>query len=304
MSDPNAITEEFFPPQELPLADSESISARTVVDVAGLSHPGKVRTNNEDSFLVTRFGRSMHTVQTNLPLEDAPRDHSEIGYAMMVADGVGGAAGGEIASRTAIKTLIALAIETPDWIMRLNDRRGKRVMQRMEERLNRLKYAFVERINADPSLTGMGTTATAALSVGSDLIISHVGDSRAYLFTANQLLRLTKDQTMAQLLADLGVIKKDEVEIHHARHVLTSAITAGGDKTEVELHQVMLADGDQLVLCSDGLTEMLSDAELADVLKKNQPANTACQELLDLALEAGGKDNITIVVARYRIPSE
>jgi protein phosphatase len=136
------------------------------------------------------------------------------------------------------------------------------------------------------------------------LIISHVGDSRAYLFTSDQLVRLTRDQTMAQLLADIGVIKDFEVDTHHSRHVLTSAITATGDKAEVELHHVMLADGDQLVLCSDGLTEMVSDTELADVLKKKMAAADTCQELVELALAAGGKDNITIVVARYRIPSE
>src|SRR5215510_4022750 len=127
MSDPTATTEEFMVPQELPLRGSESISSRTVVDIAGLSHPGKVRSNNEDSFLVARFGRSMQTMMTNLPTEDVPFDHSEIGYAMLVADGLGGMAGGEVASRTAIKTLIALAIETPDWILRLNEKRGQRV---------------------------------------------------------------------------------------------------------------------------------------------------------------------------------
>ena len=304
MADETAITEEFLPLQEVPLPDAETISARTVVEIGGLSHVGKVRSNNEDSFLVARFGRSMRTMMTNLPIEDVPFDHAEVGYAMLVADGLGGAAGGEIASRTAIKTLIALAIETPDWILRLNEKRGKRVMQRMEERLNRLKYAFSERIRSEPGLAGMGTTATAAISLGSDLIISHVGDSRAYLFTSDQLVRLTRDQTMAQLLADMGVIKEHEVDTHHARHVLTSAITAGGDKTEVELHHVMLADGDQLVLCSDGLTEMVSDTELADVLKKKLAPADTCQELLDMALTAGGKDNITVVVARYRIPSE
>jgi PPM family protein phosphatase len=283
--------------------DSETISSRTVVDIGALSHPGKVRPNNEDSYLVMRFGRSMRTLLTNLPAEHQPALHAEIGYALLVADGMGGAAAGEVASQTAIKALIDLAIQTPDWIMNLNDQRADQVLQRMEERFDRLRKALTDCIQTDPDLSGMGTTMTLALSLGGDLIIAHVGDSRVYLFTHGQLVRLTKDQTMAQLLADLGVISADEAQRHHSRHVLTGAITAGGDKAEVELHHVRLADGDRLLLCSDGLTDMVSDAEIAAVLKTQEPATKSCQFLVDMALEAGGKDNITVVVAGYQIPA-
>jgi PPM family protein phosphatase len=290
-------------PAEDASLDPDSVSSRTIVDLGALSHRGKVRPNNEDSFLVTRLGRSLTTLITNLPNGCVPNLHAETGYAMLVADGMGGAAGGEIASQTAIKALIDLAIQTPDWILNLSDQRADQVLHRMEERFAGLKGALTECIRTDPGLAGMGTTMTLAISLGADLVIAHVGDSRVYLFTYGQLVRLTKDQTMAQLLADLGVIRPEDVDKHHARNVLTSAIMADGQKAEVELHHLRLADGDRLLLCSDGLTEMVSDAEIAAVLEKGKTAMESCQTLVDLALEAGGKDNITVVLAGYQIPT-
>jgi len=143
---------------------------------------------------------------------------------------------------------------------------------------------------------------TIAASLGSDLLIAHVGDSRAYLLTEGQLLQLTKDQTMAQLLADIGVISQDALATHNSRHILTSAITASGSKIDVELHHLHLADGDRLLLCSDGLTDMVSDRDIKTILKDGNTAAEICQSLVDAALAAGGKDNITVISANYLIP--
>src|SRR5205814_3472300 len=143
-----------------------------------------------------------------------------------------------------------------------------------------LTPALTELAKTDPALSGMGTTLTVAVSLGADLIVAHVGDSRAYLLTHGKLLPLTKDQTMAQLLSDLGVISPDDRTKHHARHVLTGAITASGEKAPVELHHIWLDDGDQLLLCSDGLTEMVSEETIESLLLKRKPAQEACQELV------------------------
>ena len=282
----------------------ESISARTVVDLGALSHPGKVRTENQDSFLVTRIIRSMRTVVTNIPEGEIANRHSEIAYGMLVADGVGGHPGGQVASRAAISGMVDLAIDTPDWYAKLDNRGANTVMWRMKDRLDRLRDALDECSSIDPALTGLGTTMTLAVSLGADLVLAHVGDSRAYLFTHGQLVLLTKDQTMAQRLADLGVINQEEVTKHASRHVLTGAITADGEKPEVELHHLRLLNGDQLLLCSDGLSDMVSDTDIAAVLEKEKPATEACQALVDLALEAGGRDNVTVTVARYQIPAD
>jgi len=282
----------------------ESISARTAVDVGALSHTGKLRATNQDSFLVMRIGREIETLLTNLPAGNFTDHHSEVAYGMLVADGVGGSAGGEVASRTAISALLDLAIQTPDWIFNVDDEGAQAIMSRRKERFDRLREALDESEALDPDLAGMATTMTAAVSLGANLIISHVGDSRAYLFTHGQLVRLTKDQTMAQLLADLGVISPEEVDRHYARHVLTAAIKAEGQKADVELHHIRLASGDRLLLCSDGLTEMVSDDDIAAILKRPAPASESCQALIDAALAAGGTDNVTVVLASYQIPED
>ncbi len=286
-------------PASMPAAGA---SALVTVDVAALSHPGKVRHNNEDHFMVARFDRAMHTLLTNLPEGEVPLRYKETVYGILLADGVGGAAAGEIASRTAIHALVDLVIETPDWIMRLDEPLAQEVLQRMERRFQRVREVLVERAKADPSLRGMATTMTVACSTGPELLTAHVGDSRAYVFHDGRLERLTRDQTIAQSLVDAGAIQPGEVAKHPMRHVLTSALATRGAFVQVELRRSRLQDGDQLLLCSDGLTDMVAEDEIARVLALPGAAAGPCRTLVDLALEAGGKDNVTVVLARYRIP--
>jgi PPM family protein phosphatase len=151
-------------------------------------------------------------------------------------------------------------------------------------------------------LRGMATTLTVACSLGLDLLTAHVGDTRAYLFREGRLHQLTRDQTMAQSLADSGAITPEEAARHPGRHVLTSAIATRGAFVQVELKKSRLNDRDQLLLCSDGLTEMVPEDAIAEVLQASKPSADACRKLVDLALEAGGKDNVTVVLARYRLP--
>ena len=282
--------------------EPQAESALTQVDIAACSHPGKKRPNNEDSYLVCQIQRNLNTVTTNLPPELVPAPHSEVAYAMFVADGMGGAAGGEVASRTAISALIDLVVQTPDWVFSQQEGWAKQVLRRMELRFEKLRGILDKEVSKDPRLTGMGTTMTVAGSLGRILLIAHLGDSRVYAYTHGQLIHLTKDQTMAQLLADMGVITQEDAQSHHARHVLTGAITADAQSADVELRIERLNDGDQLLLCSDGLTDMVSDADIAAVLAKKQPSQQSSEELVDLALEAGGKDNVTVIVASYKIP--
>jgi protein phosphatase len=285
-------------------APRESLSSRTKVDLGAASHRGRARPFNEDSYLVLSFQRGLHTVLTNLPAAQTPPPYRERGYAMFVADGMGGMPHGDVASRTAILALIDLMIQTPDWIMRPDLTRAPEVLRRMEERFSQLPVAFKERATAEPHLAGMGTTMTLAMSLGADLIITHVGASRAYIFRRGHLLSLTRDQTVAQTLANAGVIRPEEVPGHFARRMLTSSITTGGEKTEVELHHVKLVDGDQLLLCSDGLTEAVTEAAISEVLTKELPATHAARALVGQALASGGEDDITAVLGCYHIPEE
>jgi protein phosphatase len=272
------------------------------VDLGALSHLGKVRPANEDHYMVARFGRSMDLLLTNLPPDHVPARYAETAYGTVVADGMGGMAGGEVASRMAIAVLVDLVLCTPDWIMRLDDRGLQEVLRRFEARFRQVNEALAERGRADPMLYGMGTTMTVAASIGTDLIVAHVGDSRAYLFRGGQLHRLTHDHTVAQSLADMGAIRPEEAATHPLRHVLTDSLGSRGAKGLADLRTLRLEDGDQLLLCTDGLTEMVPEAAMAGALAKPGPAADVCRALVDLALEGGGKDNVTVTLARYRIP--
>src|ERR1044071_9354293 len=159
-----------------------TISSRTNVDLGAVSHRGKIRPNNEDSFLVMSFERSINTLLTNLPAGQIPDQYGERGYGMLVADGIGGMAAGEVASQTAISTLVELFIQTPDWIMRPAEGRAPEVLRRMEERFGLLTDALTKRAQSESPLYRMGTTLTLAVSLGAHLVIAHVGASRAYLF--------------------------------------------------------------------------------------------------------------------------
>jgi protein phosphatase len=277
-------------------------SSQVRAEVAGLSHPGKVRPNNEDCFLAARFARSMVTLQTNLPDGQVPDRYEEAGYALVVADGLGGAAAGEVASSLALTVGINLALNTPKWNLVMNAGEAREHMEKMRRRFRQIDYVLTERAKADPALAGMGTTLTVACSVGTDLFLYHVGDSRAYLFRQGGLHQLTRDHTLAQALADAGLIAPGQVATHSYRHVLVRAVGGGGGDLEVETQHLQLADGDRLLLCTDGLTDMVPDPQIAEVLRDAQTPGEACQALVQRALERGGKDNITVVLARYSIP--
>jgi serine/threonine protein phosphatase PrpC len=278
-------------------------SALVEVDLGALSHPGRVRKQNEDHFIATRFERSMRTLASNLPSGDVPTDSTETAFGYLVADGVGGSVAGELASRTAVHALMDLVLETPDWIMRLDHALADEVLQRMERRFQQVREVLVARAKEDPSLRGMATTMTVACTLGHELLTAHVGDTRAYVHRRDgRLERLTRDQTMAQSLADAGAISQDEVAHHPSRHVLTSALATRGAFVQVQLKRSRIEDGDRLLLCSDGLTEMVPEETIAKVLASEKSSADSCQRLLDLALEAGGKDNVTVVLGRYRIP--
>jgi protein phosphatase len=172
----------------------------------------------------------------------------------------------------------------------------------MAERYRQVDVVLREQAQADPTLAGMGTTMTLAFSLGADMVLAHVGDSRAYLLCRGGLYPLTRDHTMAQALADVGIIRPEEAATHRLRHVLTRALGGGEGQTEAQVRHVVLSDGDQVLLCSDGLTGMVDGAAIYGVLHEAPSAAEACRALVELALKNGGRDNVTAVLARYRFP--
>jgi serine/threonine protein phosphatase PrpC len=269
------------------------------VDVSALSHPGKVRSRNEDHFFVTRIGRYLETVLTSLPPGEVPVRAEEAGYAMIVADGMGGHAGGELASRMAITELVKLVLDMPEWIFRLDETVATDAMQRSRRRFRHLNSLLIEHGRQDPGVRGMGTTMTAVRNLGRDLQIVHVGDSRAYLLRQGCLHRLTRDHTYVQLLLDSGQLSAEEAESFGARHILVNALGGFNEDVEVDVDQLELASGDRMLLCSDGLTDLVDDDAIRQVLVEHRESAEACRRLVDLALEGGGRDNVTVVVASY-----
>ncbi len=272
------------------------------VDVAAQSDKGKKRDTNQDHFLVARAGRHLDTLLSNLPEGDLPARFDETGYIAIVADGMGGAAGGEVASRLAITTLINIVLHVPDWILRLDEEHAQKVMRRAASYYRKVKEKLAQEARLKPELRGMGTTMTGAYSLGDDLFVIHVGDSRAYLYRDGVLRRLTKDHTHAQMLADAGIIRPEAVGTHRLRHVLTNALGGAESEGNAEIHRMRLFDGDRILLCSDGLHDMVDDEAIVEILKRERASNPACEALVKSALDNGGKDNVTVVVAGYRIP--
>lgn len=281
-----------------------AFSSLVQIDVSALSHTGHRRENNEDHFLVARLGRTLQTITTSLSASDVPEHTEEINYVMVVADGMGGHAAGEVASRMAISALFRLALDVPDWILRVDEGNAREIARRSRTRVRRVGAMLVERGQRDPALTGMGTTLTAARSLGRDLVITHVGDSRAYLLRNGQLHGLTRDHTYAQLLVDIGELAPSDVAGSRHRHVLTNALGGSTEDVQVDTDRVRLEDGDRVLLCSDGLTDLVDDGTITRILLEATRSSEACERLVQQALDNGGRDNVTVIVAAYRLPSE
>jgi serine/threonine protein phosphatase PrpC len=274
-------------------------SARVQVDLGALSHQGLVRSNNEDHYVVVRLGRMLETLLTNVPAGQLPDRAEEVGYGLLVADGIGGASAGEVASRLAITTLINLVLRTPDWIFSTGAQAAETVKQRMAERYQQIDAALRDQSARDPGLSGMGTTMTLAYSLGNSLILGHIGDSRAYLVHGGELHQLTRDHTFVQALVAMGALTPEQAATHRCRHVLLRSLGGGEQAYQGDFERVTLSDGDQLLLCTDGLTDMVDNKSIASVLEGAVTATEACRQLVDLALN-GGKDNATVALARYR----
>ena len=279
-------------------------SSRINVDLYGMTDKGYVRTKNEDHFLIVRAGRALETVLTNLTDDQTlPGElFEETGYGMVVADGVGGVPGGEAASRQAIYTLLGLALHTPDWQFRWGPKERNTVMWRMKDRFRRVNAALLRDAAAHASQSGMCTTMTAVVTHGADLIIGHIGDSRAYLLHDGKLIRLTRDQTVGERLVEDGTHEPDDPLVLELRGLLLQALGSHEGECNPDVEDYLLRNDDQILLCTDGLTDMVNENEIEIVLNTAISAKSACRSLIELALSNGGHDNITVIVARYSIP--
>ncbi len=274
---------------------------RVRVELAARTHAGKVRANNEDQFLIARLAKSMRVCQTSLPMEADTLFSDEEGYLLIVADGMGGAAAGEEASAMAVSTIEDFVLNTIKWFLHFGQHEESTLMAELRQALENADRNVMDRAEAEPSLRGMGTTLTMGFSIGTDLFILHAGDSRAYLFQEGELSRLTLDHTLVQMLIDGGIITPEAARTHHRRNVVTNVVGGPSPGVHAEIHKVPLTDGDLLLLCTDGLTEPVSEDRIREILRESHDLEDLSQRLLDATLDAGAPDNITLIVARYHV---
>jgi len=261
-----------------------------------LSHPGLVRASNEDHYLVIERQRARVVLLTNLP-EGYWRPADDTAYLLAVSDGIGGAAFGELASMMVMRSGWEQAASAIKWTWIITDSEIANLKERVSLVFRRMHEELLERARQEPAYAGMGTTLTAAYTVGPEAFIAHVGASRAYLFHGGILTRLTRDHTKAQDALDAGL----PVASQSWYHTLTNCLGGKGQPVWVEFHHLRLADDDQLLLCTDGLTDLVSDEEITQVLMRGARAREGVQALVDLALTRGGRDNVTAILAQYEL---
>jgi protein phosphatase len=281
------------PPEQFADTFFASPNADLPIEFGAASHVGLVRSRNEDHFAVVRFRRDFEIMLASLASEElaAPQSFS---HTMIVADGMGGMKAGELASRLALQTMLELAGQASSWVMMLADPNAQQIRSRVEAYIHRIQRALLDHGDSHPSTSGMGTTWTSAHLLGKQVIIVHIGDSRAYLFRQGELQQITRDETLAQNLIDSGLAPNLAKRFGH---VLVNSL--GGTKEDVtaRIFYLEIEPGDRLLLCSDGLSDMVTDAEIAVELSKTSTAQGACDALIQRALENGGRDNITVVLA-------
>jgi protein phosphatase len=278
---------------------------RVRVDAGSHTDTGRVREANEDAYLICRLGRFVERLSSNVSETLVP-EVEQSAYLMVVADGMGGHAGGQIASHTALAATVRLIADATKWSLKLDDPTTREseiheVWEKAGPFLSAVHDAVRDRAAADPGLAGMGTTLTVAYSVGVDLFVFHVGDSRAYLFRDGRVERITRDHTVAQHYVDLGIMRPDEAESGRLHHVLTQAVGVSQDGIQADMHGIGLQNGDRLLLCTDGLSNVVTQAEMATVLGRGGSSEEAARALVDLVNQRGAPDNVTVVVASYRV---
>ena len=264
----------------------------------GATDRGMTRENNEDQFVIASLMKALWVQQSSLP-QSGVQYANHRGNLFMVADGVGGARSGEKASALAVSAMEGLLLDALHWLLSLDGAADASVLREFQSALWKADATVCAVAAQNPGLRGMGTTLTMAYSLDADLFVAHVGDSRCYLQRGGVLRQLTRDHTLAQHMVERGLLAPENVADYEFRNVITNVVGGSTPGVQVELHRVRLEPGDTLLLCTDGLTGMVPDGQIARVLQAAAAPQTACQELIRLANEQGGKDNVTVVVARY-----
>ncbi len=256
-----------------------------------LTDLGRVRSTNEDSFFIANLTQGVR-IEKNGKLCFAS---GAKGSLFAVADGMGGAAAGEMASRTGLRALYREIQELSRGLRQGDGELLQEVLIDSVGSANRLVYEMAQR---NPEYAGMGTTLTVVLELAGHAMVGQVGDSRAYLLREDGIRQLTRDQSLVAQRVSLGEITEEEARTHPERNILLQALGVR-PTVEVALRSLLVRPGDVLLLCSDGLHSQMSSDEIYAVVTESASPEAACTDLVDLANARGGPDNITAVLVQF-----
>lgn len=267
------------------------------IDVYGLTHRGKVRPANQDHFLIGTLRKHMSVLLTSLPGgQMIPQAQERLAFLAMVADGVGGTAGGEEASRLAVEAVTEYVAQATHCYYAADPADPDAFARALEAAAHKVHADILRSREGDPEREHMATTLTLWIGVWPRAYLLHVGDSRCYLLREGRLMQLSRDQTLAQELVDRGVFRRSEALRTPLANVLSSAL--GGPETAPVVTAMEQDWGNVGLLCSDGLTKHVPDERIRERLATLTSARSACENLLQDALDAGGTDNVTVLVGR------
>jgi protein phosphatase len=271
------------------------------VDAFGCTDVGKVRSQNQDHYLIATLRRTLEIESTSIPAEAVQNlGPGARALLLLVADGVGGGAGGEEASTGTLDAIVRYMAGTSRFFDRLDE-------QGLEDFRTDLTFAVQwshaalrdRTTDSSPELAGMASTLTMALVIWPRAFVCQVGDSRCYHLRDERLMQVTTDQTMARQLIDEGLLPEEAAQRSPFSHVLSQSIGHSEPDVWPVLTELELRAGDTLLLCTDGLMKHVPDPQIAELLSTTTSASEAASALVGAALEAGGSDNVTVMAARF-----
>ncbi|MGD9719758.1 MAG: PP2C family serine/threonine-protein phosphatase [Pirellulales bacterium] len=283
-----------------PALAAEKYFSKSAVHLAfefgAASHVGLRRAENQDHYVVIRRTRAQEMLLANIPKDQfvLPPDEA---FGMAVADGMGATGHGNLASQLAIRTAWELAGRATSWIMRLGDLNTNELAERIEAFTYMMQQAFEDELQTNPGFGDSGTTWTCAYLVSSFAVVANIGDSPCFLWRDRMMGRVSTDHTVQQEFIAAGV---PAAVAGKYGHMLTRCFGSHAHSARPDVHHLRLQVGDQLLLCTDGLTNMVRPERIAQCLDESSSAQAACDGLVELALAGGGKDNVTALLARAK----
>jgi protein phosphatase len=264
------------------------------VSVFGVSDVGRVRKNNEDNFVVCNLTTG------ELGLIPSLCDHvlGARGSLFLVADGMGGEASGEVASQICTVTVPKRLYDNLKTLGTVSETNFVLLVREAIEFANQIIY---QKAQSQPGYRGMGTTTTAAALFGPYLFVAQVGDSRAYLIRNQGITQLTRDQTFLNYLREIGAELPEDLEKDSRKSILTQAVGTS-ETVDVKVTYTKVRQGDAILLCSDGMYNMVPSAEILATMTSGQALPNRCKALIDTANAHGGTDNITVIIAEFTGP--